>query len=727
MGEKHKSIRSYFKLNMIIASVIPMLLITAILIPVVSSYLIEEDNERSSVLALSLHNGIENELKLQVKELNILYAQIYVKKYISPENINDTLETLVKNNEQIESIMILDKDGIIKYANVHNETYIGLDMSNSQAVIEAKNSKKPSWSSTFYSTDASSVSLSYILPAYEDLIVCNLSINNISAFANSIRSDESSFIEIIDQKGAYIAHKDISKVLEHETAKNYELYLDALQRGEKFVKVEEAGGLMLSNIRRLDDPQWIISVVRDYKEITRPVRAIIYVIILGLISTIILVLIITYFRDKVWINAFYNVTNNIVDKDKYTHMPFAETNGFIELDQLVDTFNSALDNLNKLKFEAETANRAKSQFLANMSHEIRTPMNGIIGMTDLVLSTEVNPEQKELLEIVKSSSYNLLQIVNDILDYSKLEVSGVILANEDFNIKQQIKECIQIISPIASKKGIQLIQDIGESLPEIVIGDPLRLNQVILNLLNNSVKFTDQGHIKVVVDLIDITEKNAIINFKIIDTGIGIAPENIPKLFHYFTQLDDSATKKYKGTGLGLAISKNIVEKMHGTLTVESQLGQGSIFQFDAQFSLSHEPIINNKSADEKYRILLIEDDEISQKLVKKLCERKGWEICITDNGEDALKLLRYSYFDIILLDIQLPVMSGLELVEKMKVMKETENNKLPIIAVSAYFGKSDIEKYNNAGIVDIVSKPMDIDSFYNTVEKWMIRGDRHE
>lgn len=720
MGKKQKSIKNYFRMNIIIASIIPMILIATILIPVVERYLVEEDNERSKLLVLSLHENIENELKLQVIELENLYTQIYIKKYIMPDNINDTLQTVVDNSGPIISLMILDSFGTIKNANSNNKPYIGLDMSNDPSFIEARERGKPSWSPTFYSTNTSSVTLSYTFPAAGDFIVCNLNLNRISYFVNSLKHSDNSFIEVIDQNGKYVAHKDMHNVSEHQTARDYGAYMEALQKGMPYVDMEYEGQRVFSNITKLDEPEWIIAVVRPYAEIMKPVRAILQVILTGSISTVILVLIITYFRDKVWMNAFYDVTNKILNKGVPAKAPAEVGHNFVELDQLMAAFNTAMDKLNRLKVEAETANRAKSQFLANMSHEIRTPMNGIIGMTDLVLSTDISSEQRELLDIVKLSSKNLLQIVNDILDLSKLEVSGFSLTEEDFNIKQLINDCIHIISPIASKKGLRIIQEIDEGLPELLRGDPLRLNQVILNLLNNAVKFTDQGYIKIAAAPIYFSEGQARISFSVIDSGIGIAPENLPKLFRYFAQLDDSVVKKYKGTGLGLAISKGIVEKMNGTITVESKPGEGSTFRFDALFGLSKGPEIRMEASGKNHRLLLVEDDKVSQKLIRKLCERKNWELYVTDNGKDAFKLLQYSKFDVLLLDIQLPGMSGLELAEKIKGMSEKENYTLPIIAVSAFSSKKDIDRYNEIGLADFISKPMNIETFYKTVEKWI-------
>lgn len=721
MKYKQKSLKSYITMNMIIAAIVPIILITIILIPVVESYLVEEDNERSQLLALSMHQSIENELQMQVKDLHNLYTQIFEKKFITKDNIDDTLQTIVNNSSQIESVMILDERGIIRHANTSNRTYIGLDMSNDPSFVKARDMKKPLWSPTYYSTNTSSITLSYILPADQYFIVCNLQVNKISEFANDIKKLDNSYVEIIDQQGRYIGHRDTNKVLEHQTSKDYGKYKEALKKGKMLVDIEYEGKKMLANIVLLHETEWVIAVVRPYDEIMKPVRVIVFVITAGLISAVILVVIITYFRNKNWIKAFYQVTNRITKKEGAEKSTAGIESSFTELDQLMEAFDTAMDNLNRLKVEAETANHAKSQFLANMSHEIRTPMNGIIGMTDLVLTMEVSEEQRELLEIVKVSSNNLLQIVNDILDFSKLETSNFTLSQEEFNLKDLLHECVQIITPMASSKGLNIIQEIDEGLPQILVGDPLRLNQILLNLLNNAVKFTEQGYIKIAVKPLEVCEAEARIGFEIIDTGIGIAAENIPKLFQYFTQLDDSVVKKHKGTGLGLAISKSLVEKMNGVITVESQPGEGSTFRFDAQFIIKQGKATEIVPENKKYQILLVEDDKVSQKLVKKLCDRKNWELYYTDSGEEALKLLRYRQFDLLLLDIQLPGMSGLDVAERLKNDWEETKLKPPVIAISAFSSKKDLERYDEIGIEDFIPKPMNIDLFYEKVEKWIM------
>ncbi len=723
MGKKQKSLRSYFKLNLIVVSVIPIVLITALLIPVVKNYLVEEDNERSRILALSLCEGIKNELKLQVIDIQNIYTQVYVKKYISPENINDTLETIVENDEQVESIMILDSYGTIKYANVSSKTYIGLDMSNSPAIIEAINKRKPSWSPTFYSTNTSSVTLSYIFPADEDFIVCNLNINNISAFSDSMDHNENSFVEIIDQRGKYIAHKDMKKVLEHEVAKNYELYLGTLQMGKHLVEIEDEGQRMISNITSLDDPKWIISVVRPYHEIMKPVRVIILVILAGLISTIILVLIITYFRDKVWINAFYDVTNSIVSKGRYTRSPEVKTHCFIELDQLADAFNATIDNLNKLKVEAETANLAKSQFLANMSHEIRTPINGIVGMIDLTLLTGLNTEQRDNLNMAKSCADSLLNIINDILDFSKMEAGKLKIDHVDFNIKNLVGDITKSHSVRAKDKGLELIYAFSSSIPTYLIGDPHRLQQVFNNLINNAIKFTAKGEVTVGVKKAAVSEECIELKFSISDTGMGISRENMQKLFKSFSQLDDSSTRKFGGTGLGLAISKQLVEMMGGKIWVESEEGKGSTFHFIIPFKVGNK--LEEKSvmqtlihkAQKTYNILLAEDDYVNQLVISRMLKEKGHLVDIAKDGMEAVAAHENRKYDVILMDIQMPSMDGIEATKRIRE-KESSNTHTPIIALTAFALQGDRERFIGLGMDEYIAKPVRMEEMFNIIDK---------
>lgn len=378
------------------------------------------------------------------------------------------------------------------------------------------------------------------------------------------------------------------------------------------------------------------------------------------------------------------------------------------------------------KQEAEAATAAKSKFLANMSHEIRTPLNGIIGSTQLLTqSNNIKPEQKELFQTLEASCNLLLNIIEDVLDISKIEAEKLVLTEKSFNLRDAVKSVVDITSPRinAMSKHLFLKHSIEDDVADFVYGDENRIKQVLVNLVGNAIKFTQVGGIEVVVSGKAIRNHIQLITFTVRDTGIGIKKEDFPKLFQPFTQVDFSSSRKYSGTGLGLSICKKLVEMMSGYIDVKSKEGRGSEFSFTIPLKVSDERTEINPVTDNyaflPMDILLVEDNQINQLVASKIFETIGYTVDIADNGAEAIQKAKEKLYHLIFMDIQMPVMDGLQATKA--ILSDFDNHEIvpTIIAMTANAMKEDEEECRNAGMKDFISKPFTIDALKSTIAKW--------
>jgi signal transduction histidine kinase len=701
---------------------------------------------------------------LDTAEITTLY---YANHPPQEKLIYDEFIRIARSNDNFGLVFMANDDGQYAQAPEGHIKTPGYDPRKRSWYPDIMNSPQRTAISTPYLTTGGGMVCSIMIKTYDldskplGMLGVDYSLQSLIADLGGRRILRSGYIVMFDKQGRLLSDGYKREYIFMEPEDYPELYKNLASRPDgEWSGTDENGTEKYALTHTINDLGWKLAVIFDRSELLASSYALLRVIVISAVLVLLLALLVAALVAKSIVRPIEELVEASTIISSGAYETSAETRSLLhqklnvtgqgETRRLAKALRILVNTLQQRIESALAASKAKSEFLANMSHEIRTPMNAIIGLTYLLLETDLGKQQHEYADKVYRSAKSLLGIINDILDFSKVEAGKLDIELVPFSLRDVLQELPDLFQEQCSESAIPLIFDTPASLPDAVIGDPLRLRQILVNIISNAFKFTHEGSVTLRVRLRDITDnhgagKKGTFFFSIQDTGIGMSGEQLDKLFTPFTQADTSITRRYGGTGLGLTITKRLVELMNGQISVESNLNQGTTVTFTCVLNLNSvsAAVVSIQPQPQKtagqqppalitapeladFRVLLVEDNLINTMIARQFMKKIGTEPISAENGQQALEIIENSYqeghnppFDLIFMDVQMPVMDGYEATRRIRSNPEYAD--IPIVAMTAHAFAEEKERCFRVGMNAHLSKPIDINILRQTLRHFLL------